>query len=108
MEDKKSIINPELHNLVNKNKKMKFDKEFKPYKKPFLGRILDRFGNFCELFSEKVNKRPIFFILSLGQLLLLTLYFYKSCQGIEIPQLKWGITSFFFGFFTYFTFFSKR
>ena len=47
MEDKKSIINPELHNLVKKNKKMKFDKEFKQYKKPFLGRILDKFGNFC-------------------------------------------------------------
>ena len=61
MEDKKSIINPELHSLVNKNKKMKFDKEFKTYKKPFLGRILDKFGNFCELFSEKVTKRPIFF-----------------------------------------------
>lgn len=105
---KKSIINPELDHILNKNKKIKIDSEFKLYKKPILGRILDKFGNFCVFFSKKVSKRPIFFFLTLIQVILLSIYGYLSYHGTEISVFRWSMTYFLLGFFAFFTFFSKN
>ena len=57
---KNSIINPELDHILNKNKKIKIDSEFKLYKKPILGRILDKFGNFCVFLVKKCQKDLFF------------------------------------------------
>lgn len=107
MEEKKSIINPELYNKVRKNN-FKIQKKIKTYKKPLLGRILDKFGGFCEFFSDKIAKRPLFFVLFCLQLIILTRYFFVSCQGNEIQMYRWMFSSFFLGFFGYFTFFRKK
>lgn len=108
MKDKKSIINPELYHLTRKNGKIKYDTQFKYTKKPLLRRFLDKCGDFCKKITKKVKKRPVFFILFIIQTFFMGFFMYKLGMNEEITSFKLALSSFFSGFFGYFTFFSKK
>lgn len=103
MEKKSSIINWELYSKIKKPK-LKLEKEFKVYKKPLLGRFLDKM---CDL-GQKLIKKPIFFILFVMNLILLGEYFRCTLSGEQIESFRWVTTTSFLFFFGYLTFLNKN
>jgi hypothetical protein len=103
MKKNHSIHNWELYHKIKGNK-ISYQKEFMSYKKPFLGRILDKI---C-VFGQKLIKKPIFSILFLLNLTLLLEYGRCSYFGDHIDLFRWVTTGSFLVFFGYLTFFDKN
>lgn len=103
MKKNNSINNWELYQKIKKPK-ITYTKEFKGYRKPFLGRILDKI---C-IFGQKLIKKPIFSILLLLNVILLLEYGRCTYFGDHIELFRWVTTGSFLVFFGYLTFFDKN
>jgi hypothetical protein len=103
MEEKKSIINWEVYSRLKKPTPI-IQKEFKFYRKPLLGRILDK----IRVFGQKLRKKPLFSALFFGNLLVLLKYVDCTLSGEQIELFRWMTTSTFFLLFGVFIFFDKN
>lgn len=103
MKENKSIINWEVYQKMKKPN-MKIHTEIKPYKKPILGRILDKI---C-IFGQKLWKKPFFSILFLSNFLLLLKYVDCTVSGEQIQMFRWITTSTFFVLFGILIFFDRN
>jgi hypothetical protein len=103
MEEKKSIINWEVYQRLKKPVPI-MKKEIKFYRKPILGRILDK----ILFFSRKLREKPFFSVLFLANLLLLLKYVDCTVSGEQVELFRWVITSTFFVLFGVSIFFDKN
>jgi len=103
MKSNQSIYNWEVHQKM-RGDKLKIKKNFKPYKKPILGQIWDKL---C-IFGQKLIKRPIFFILTIVNLVILVKYIVGLLNSETVDIHRWVTTISFVVFFGYFTFFYKN
>ena len=103
MKSNQSIYNWEVYQKMKGNQN-KIKKSFKPYKKPILGQILDKL---C-VFGQKLIKRPIFFILTLLNFIILVKYIVALLNSDPIELHRWVTTVSFVVFFGYLTFFYKN
>ncbi len=103
MEEKKSIINWEVYSRLKKPTPI-IQKEVKYYRKPLLGRILDK----IRVFGKKIWKKPLFSVLFFGNLLVLLKYVDCTLSGEQIELFRWMTTSTFFLLFGVFIFFDKN
>jgi hypothetical protein len=103
MEEKKSIINWEVYQRLKKPVPI-IKKEIKFYRKPILGRILDK----ILFFSRKLREKPFFSVLFLANLLLLLKYVDCTVSGEQVELFRWVITSTFFVLFGVSIFFDKN
>jgi hypothetical protein len=103
MEEKKSIINWEVYQRLKKPVPI-IKKEIKFYRKPILGRILDK----ILFFSRKLREKPFFSVLFLANLLLLLKYVDCTVSGEQVELFRWVTTSTFFLLFGVSIFFYKN
>jgi hypothetical protein len=103
MEEKKSIINWDVYQRLKKPVPI-IKKEIKFYRKPILGRILDK----ILFFSRKLREKPFFSVLFLANLLLLLKYVDCTVSGEQVELFRWVITSTFFVLFGVSIFFDKN
>lgn len=103
MKKNHSIINWEVYKKVKKPN-MKISKKIYRYRKPFLGRMLDKIVNYW----LKIKKRPLFAVLFHGNMFLLLIYIHLFTHNVEVPLYKWIITSFFTVIFGIMVFFDKN
>ena len=103
MEEKKSIINWEVYQRLKKPVPI-IKKEIKFYRKPILGRILDK----ILFFSRKLREKPFFSVLFLANLLLLLKYVDCTVSGEQVELFRWVITSTFIVLFGVSIFFDKK
>ena len=103
MEEKKSIINWEVYQRLKKPMPI-IKKEMKFYRKPILGRILDK----ILFFGQKLLKKPFFSVLFLANFLLLLKYVDCTVSGEQVELFRWVTTSTFFVLFGVSIFFDKN
>lgn len=103
MKTNKSIYNWEVYQKM-RGDKPKIKKNFKTYKKPILGRMWDKL---C-VFGQKLIKRPIFFVLTIVNLVILAKYIVGLINSETVDMYRWVTTISFVVFFGYFTFYYKN
>jgi hypothetical protein len=103
MKENKSIINWEVYSRLKKPTPI-IQKELKFYRKPLLGRILDK----IRVFVKKMWKKPFFSVLFLGNFLLLLKYVDCTVSGEHVELFRWVTTSTFFVLFGVSIFFDKN